>query len=161
MLQAGLILKIDELVHVKKSFFVPSIMLIDPFVMEWYKTTSALMSHPSNWDNQHLAIAICGFAEILAKTRAQIARIPANQPLLIKHFLSYMSDVAVAVELLKITKISGPKRYGNQPIGNLIQDSNLEDVDTFPLVKIIAQAVIIVMYSLLVRNQDILKNITR
>ena len=132
MLTANYIKLVDELVHTKKSFFIPSIMLNDPFIMEWYKTTSALVNHPNNWNNQHLATSICGFDDILAKTSANMATMPKNQPPLIKQFLAYMNDVVVVAGLLKVARTPGPKEYCNQPKGKHIQDSiNLKDLDNF------------------------------
>ena len=60
MLKAERITRVDELVHAKKSSFISSIMLNNPFVMEWYKTATALVNHPNNWNNQHLATLIYG-----------------------------------------------------------------------------------------------------
>ena len=67
-------------------------------------------------------MAFCGFDNIIRRIRATVAYEHDYLPPAIQRFVAFMTDVEKEVDLLKIARIPGPKRYCNQLKGNLIQD---------------------------------------
>ena len=117
MTKAAKILMINDLLKTKMATYVPSMLINDPIIVQWYQVNNVYSDHAASWNNEILAKAICGFDDILKYINGKVAVSHESLPGAIETFITYMSTVAKVAEIAKYAREPGPRKIGTQKGG--------------------------------------------